>query len=300
MNVDYKAVAALDAVISLGSFDLAAQKLFITQSAISQRIKQLEQNMAQPLLIRSVPPKPTEAGQRLLGLYQQVKLLEQEWWPDKQLSVTELSLASNHDSLALWLLPALRSVLSAHEISLNIVMGDEKHTLEKLRSGEVLAAISAEKMPLKGCSSDYLGQINYRCVASPDFYERYFFNGVTSEALKAAPAVIFDQYDEMHHRFLEAHFGLKEGQWRYHTLRSPEAFITMAELDIGYGMIPDLMIEDKLKSGHLVDLLPNHGFARDLYWHRWALEQGILAEVTDAVLNKASFLPQYQKPNGVY
>ncbi|MGF1718599.1 LysR family transcriptional regulator ArgP [Vibrio kyushuensis] len=298
--MDYKAVAALDAVISLGSFDLAAQKLFITQSAISQRIKQLEQSMAQPLLVRSVPPKPTATGQKLLGLYKQVKLLEQEWWPDKQLEVTELALASNHDSLALWLLPALKSVLSNHEVALNIILGDEKNTLDKLRSGEVLAAISANATPLTGCSSDYLGQLNYRCVASPNFVSRYFSDGVTREALLAAPAVIFDQFDEMHHAFLEDHFGLKEGQWRYHTLRSPEAFITMTELDIGYGMVPDLMIEDRLEIGSLVDLLPGHGFARDLYWHRWALEQGILAEVTQAVLNMTRTFPQHQKPNGVY
>ncbi|MGF1695636.1 LysR family transcriptional regulator ArgP [Vibrio lamellibrachiae] len=298
--MDYKAVAALDAVISLGSFDLAAQKLFITQSAISQRIKQLEQSMAQPLLVRSVPPKPTAAGQKLLGLYKQVKLLEQEWWPDKQLEVTELALASNHDSLALWLLPALKSVLSNHEVALNIILGDEKNTLDKLRSGEVLAAISANAIPLTGCSSDYLGQLNYRCVASPEFVKRYFPNGVTRDALLAAPAVIFDQYDEMHHAFLEQHFGLKEGEWRYHTLRSPEAFITMTELDIGYGMVPDLMIEDRLETGSLVDLLPGHGFARDLYWHRWALEQGILAEVTQAVLSMTRTFPQHQKPNGVY
>ncbi|MCK6264391.1 LysR family transcriptional regulator ArgP [Vibrio sp. ZSDE26] len=298
--VDYKAVAALDAVVSLGSFDLAAQKLFITQSAISQRIKQLEQSMAQPLLIRSVPPKATETGQKLLGLYKQVKLLEQEWWPDNQRDITELALASNHDSLALWLLPALKSVLSQHEVSLNIVLGDEKNTLDKLRSGEVLAAISADSKPITGCSCDYLGQLTYRCVASPNFVKRYFPNGVNSEALMSAPAVIFDQYDEMHHRFLEAHFGLKEGQWRYHTLRSPEAFVTMAELDIGYGMVPDLMIEERLISGELVDLLPEHGFARDLYWHRWALEQGILAEVTKEVKRKTCSLPQYEKPNGVY
>lgn len=298
--VDYKAVAALDAVIASGSFELAAQKLFITQSAISQRIKQLEQNMAQPLLVRSNPPNPTPAGQRLLGLYQQVKLLEQEWLPSEQQQVTELSLATNHDSLALWLLPALKAVLSEHEVSLNIVLSDEKNTIDKLRSGEVLGAISANEKPLTGCSSDYLGQLNYRCIASPNFVKRYFPNGVTREALMSAPAVIFDQYDEMHHVFLEHHFELNEGEWRFHTLRSPEAFVKMAELDIGYGMVPDLMFGDKLETGELVDLLPKHGFARDLYWHRWALEQGILAEVTQSVIKETRFLPQREHPCGVY
>ena len=109
---DYRTLQALDAVIRERGFERAAQKLCITQSAVSQRIKQLENMFGQPLLVRTVPPRPTEQGQKLLALLRQVELLEEEWLGDEQTGSTPLllSLAVNADSLATWLLPALSSV----------------------------------------------------------------------------------------------------------------------------------------------------------------------------------------------
>ena len=75
---DYRTLQALDAVIRERGFERAAQKLCITQSAVSQRIKQLENMFGQPLLVRTVPPRPTEQGQKLLALLRQVELLEEE------------------------------------------------------------------------------------------------------------------------------------------------------------------------------------------------------------------------------
>ena len=75
---DYRTLQALDAVIRERGFERAAQKLCITQSAVSQRIKQLENMFGQPLLVRTVPPRPTEQGQKLLALLRQVELLEKE------------------------------------------------------------------------------------------------------------------------------------------------------------------------------------------------------------------------------
>ena len=53
---DYRTLQALDAVIRERGFERAAQKLCITQSAVSQRIKQLENMFGQPLLVRQALP----------------------------------------------------------------------------------------------------------------------------------------------------------------------------------------------------------------------------------------------------
>ncbi|GAB7264497.1 hypothetical protein DZJ_10470 [Dickeya ananatis] len=96
------------------------KKLCITQSAVSQRIKQLENLFGQPLLVRTIPPRPTEQGQKLLALLHQVELLEEEWLGNENSNETPLllSLAVNADSLATWLLPALQPVLvdSPHQV----------------------------------------------------------------------------------------------------------------------------------------------------------------------------------------
>jgi len=137
---DYRTLQALDAVIRERGFERAAQKLCITQSAVSQRIKQLENMFGQPLLVRTVPPRPTEQGQKLLALLRQVELLEDEWLGDEQTGSTPLllSLAVNADSLATWLLPALAPVLADSPIRLNLQVEDETRTQERLRRGEVV------------------------------------------------------------------------------------------------------------------------------------------------------------------
>ena len=58
---DYRTLQALDAVIRERGFERAAQKLCITQSAVSQRIKQLENMFGQPLLVRTAAPDGTRA-----------------------------------------------------------------------------------------------------------------------------------------------------------------------------------------------------------------------------------------------
>jgi len=143
---DYRTLQALDAVIRERGFERAAQKLCITQSAVSQRIKQLENMFGQPLLVRTVPPRPTEQGQKLLALLRQVELLEDEWLGDEQTGSTPLllSLAVNADSLATWLLPALAPVLADSPIRLNLQVEDETRTQERLRRGEVVGAVSIQ------------------------------------------------------------------------------------------------------------------------------------------------------------
>ena len=75
-GLDYRWVEALDAIINQRSFEKAAEELCISQSAVSQRIKQLEKWLAQPVLVREQPPKATDTGRKLLGLYRRVCLLE--------------------------------------------------------------------------------------------------------------------------------------------------------------------------------------------------------------------------------
>lgn len=186
---DYRTLQALDAVIRERGFERAAQKLCITQSAVSQRIKQLENMFGQPLLVRTVPPRPTEQGQKLLALLRQVELLEEEWLGDEQTGSTPLllSLAVNADSLATWLLPALAPVLADSPIRLNLQVEDETRTQERLRRGEVVGAVSIQHQALPSCLVDKLGALDYLFVASKPFAERYFPNGVTRSSLLKRP-----------------------------------------------------------------------------------------------------------------
>lgn len=284
--MDYRGVEALDAVISWGSFERAAAALFITQSAVSQRIKQLERQIAQPVMVREQPPRPTPIGQRLLGLYRRVQLLEQETLPELAPgidgSVLSVSIATNADSLATWLLSALAPLTAHQAIDFNLLVEDESRTLNKMRSGEAIAAISTDSTPMHGCDCRYLGTMDYSCVATPAFAQRYFSDGIDREALMAAPAVIFDAHDDMHADFLAAHYAMPAAGWRRHIVRSSEAFVAIASQSMAYCLIPRIMVSAQLADGRLVDVMPGKVESRHLYWHFWAMESGVLAAITHA------------------
>ncbi|MGV3346633.1 LysR family transcriptional regulator ArgP [Enterobacteriaceae bacterium LUAb1] len=284
---DYRTLQALDTVIRERGFERAAQKLCITQSAVSQRIKQLENLFGQPLLVRTVPPRPTEQGQKLLALLHQVELLEEEWLGDENngTPLLLLSLAVNADSLATWLLPALKEVLSHSPVRLNLQVEDESRTLERLRRGEVVGAVSIQPQPLPSCLVDRLGALDYLFVGSREFASKYFPNGVTRPALLKAPAVAFDHLDDMHQAFLQQNFGLSPGSVPCHIVNSSEAFVQLARQGSTCCMIPHLQIERELASGELMDLTPGLLQRRMLYWHRFAPESRIMRQVTDALLS---------------
>lgn len=295
---DYRALQALDAVIRERGFERAAQKLCITQSAVSQRIKQLENLFGQPLLVRTVPPRPTEEGQKLLGLLHQVELLEAEWLGDDAGNIEPplISLAVNADSLATWLLPALRHVLAGLSIRLNIQVEDESRTHERLRRGEVVGAVSIQPRPLPGCLADQLGALDYLFVASPEFAARYFPDGVNRSALLKAPAVAFDYLDDMHMAFLQTNFDLAPGSVPSHVLNSSEAFVQLAKQSSACCMIPHLQIADELERGELLDLTPGLFQRRMLYWHRFAPESATMRRVTDALLKHGRQTLRQEQP----
>ena len=214
-------------------------------------------------------------------------MLEQQWLGDEQSNDTPLllSLAVNADTLATWLLPALKPVLNDLPIRLNIQVEDETRTLERLRRGEAVGAVSIQPQALPGCLVDPLGALDYIFVSSPGFAKRYFPKGVTRGSLLKAPAVAFDHLDDMHQAFLHQNFDLSPGSVPCHIVNSSEAFVQLAKQGTTCCMIPHLQIEQELASGELVDLTPGLYQRRMLYWHRFSPESTTMRKVSDAILD---------------
>lgn len=296
-GLDYKWIEALDAVLQQGSFERAAENLYISQSAISQRIKQLERFIAQPVLIREQPPRPTLVGKKLLGLYRRVCLLENELVPElmneENTRPVSIAIATNADSLATWLLPALSNTMKTRQVELNLTVFGESRTIEKIKNGEVAGAISLESQAIPSCHADYLGRMDYVCVASPEFYQRYFSQGVNFHTLKKAPAVSYDQYDDLHKKYLHDHFNVPRDAVINHTVGSSEAFVKLALSGAAYCLIPRLQIAQELEIGTLTDITPGFILTNRIYWHHWQLETGILQEISQAIVQYArQVLPQ--------
>ncbi|MBJ7223354.1 MULTISPECIES: LysR family transcriptional regulator ArgP [unclassified Brenneria] len=290
MNIDIRKMEALMAVIETGSFELAAKRLNLTTSAISQRIKALESAIGKPLVIRGKPCASTEGGRKLVQYLRRQKFLYQEFESEflgKENTKVKIRIAINQDSLDTWFLPAVQPVVQKKSILLDIIVDDQDYTLKSLAEGNVIAAISSIAKPMRGCDVVPLGAIRYRFLCNPDFYQRWFAHGVTREALQKAPLMIVGNKDKLQSDFLNRVFSVNQEACRYHCVPSAAAFYIAVQQGFGYGMISELQYADNLATGALVDISPGAYSDIDLYWHHWKVQSPCIDWLTRCLTAEA-------------
>jgi LysR family transcriptional regulator (chromosome initiation inhibitor) len=297
--LDYKLLEALVAVIDQGGFERGARYLGLTQSAVSQRIKLLEARLGQPVLVRSPRLAPTPLGRKLLNHAQQVLLLEGDLLgevPALGSGEQRLRLAINADSLATWWPEAIGRFCERHPVLFDLVVEDQEVALKRMRDGDVAGCICDSPTPVQGARSHPLGSMRYRALASPAFVARHFGDGVTPEALRRAPAIVFGPDDRLQHRYLAMH-GV-EPPFPHHLCPSSEGFVGLALAGLGYGMVPERQAQRELSEGRLqeidagphlaegrlVDLSPGQVIDVPLYWHHWRQGGKVLDALTDHLL----------------
>ncbi len=292
--LDYKLIEALAMVAREGGFDKAARALYITQSAVSQRVKLLEELTGQVLIARTTPPQATSAGRKLLKHYLQVKRLEDDLMGEMgepgNKGFTSIAVGINADSLAFWLLEAIHPFLLEERVLLDIRVNDQEQTHQLLKDGEVMGCISTQEQPMQGCRIEYIGRMNYHMTAAPEFAAQWFPNGLTIEDVRRAPALIFDRQDELHHKLLHQTLEEVPASIPTHYVPSVEKFADFIALGLAYGMLPDQQSTPLVRTGQLVDLSPACHVTVKLYWHCWNLKSDLLEKLTQNLIRKAKTL----------
>lgn len=284
--LDYAQVAAVEAVIRTGSFEKAARHLAITPSAVSQRVRQIEEQLGTILIIRGQPCLATPAGERLFRHAEEVSLMERGL--GRELGLGEgpmpmLRIAVNADSLATWFIDAMAG---AGECLFDLVLDDQDHSADWLRRGEVRAAVSAFSGAVQGCDVKALGALRYVATASPAFVSRCFAEGVTPQALARAPCITFNAKDALQTRWIAQVTGGRIDP-PTHWLPSSQAFVDGCLAGLGWGMNPLSLVVDHMSSGRLVSLVPEAFLDVPLFWH-WSRSVGrAMMPVTQSVLQAA-------------
>lgn len=311
--LDARQLDALVAVIEHGSFSAAAKTLSISLAAVSLRIKSLEAALGQRLLVRGKRVAATPTGQALLTHVRQVRLLEADVLAGMQGRVAgraqrlqRLSVAVNADSLTTWFLPGVAATCARHHILLDIVVDDQDHTEDALRSGDVTGCVTTLAQTMRGCVAEPLGLMRYRCMAAPAQVEKWrggksqaggstidATGGPTSgtvhaQRLLASPAVIFNRKDALQDAFLAQHFQLRDAQYPRHFVPAVEAFDMALELGMGWGMVPELSLAARSHRPPLAEVLPGKTVDVALYWQHWASESQLAQRLTRAVKAAAS------------
>ncbi|ENV00843.1 LysR family transcriptional regulator ArgP [Acinetobacter variabilis] len=293
MDLIHPQLAAFLAVLEEGSLEKASQRLSVTPSAISQRIKALEDRLGQLLVIRQVPCRTTPAGELLLRHVRPMQILEKEvlaeFLPEQSSKdVTKpMAIAVNHDSLVTWFLNALSSLNKQHGYFFDINVDDQDHTIKLLREGTVIGAVTSKATPLQGCDIKTLGKMRYQAIASPDFYHRYFNNGVNRESLNQSPMIVFNRKDELQWKFVclitqsPIHPPL-------HYLPTATGFIEAAKIGLGWCLAPETLIQTELEKGNIVLIAPEYFLDVTLYWQYPSIHSETFQNLTAAISQASS------------
>ncbi|MEV8593651.1 LysR family transcriptional regulator ArgP [Streptomyces sp. NPDC052012] len=285
-------VRTLLAVVDEGTFDAAAAALHVTPSAVSQRVKALEQRTGRVLLLRTKPVRPTESGEVLVRLGRQVARLERDAYGELGLSSagepTRVAVAVNADSLATWFLEALTRVPPRLRLCFDLRREDEAHTAALLREGSVMAAVTSSPEPVPGCSVRHLGRMRYLPVANPRFAERYLA-GPPAEVVPEAPVVVFDRKDDFQDGFVRRlTAGRAEASASRHFVPTSEGFAEAVAAGLGWGMVPEAQATPLLRAGRLTVFAPGREAETPLYWQQWKLDSPALTAVAEAVTSTAA------------
>ena len=288
--LDPAQLAALAAVHRRGSFDLAAADLHVTPSAVSQRIKVLEEVTGTLLIRRSQPCTATPTGLRLIRHHDEIALLETTLGadlPNLTQGPATLRSAVNADSLATWVIPALAAT---DGFLFDLVIDDQDVSQDWLRRGEVVAAITAHPGPLQGCDTHPLGALRYRATASPAYVTRWFPQGVTPQALSQAPALTFSDKDRLQDRWVARQIGVagKRASFPSHRLASSQGFVDACLTGLGWGLNPEPLVAHHLASGRLTELVPDTPLDVALHWQFTRLAAPALGPLTAAIRAKAA------------
>lgn len=290
--LDYAQLAAVAAVVREGSFERAARALHVTPSAVSQRVRLLEERLGEVLVVRSQPCTATEAGRLLCRHAERVGLLEQQLrealpalGADGHGLVT-LRVAVNADSVATWFVAAMAEFCAGTPALLDVRLDDQEHTGEHLRAGEVLAAVCALQAPVQGCRSTPLGALRYVATASPAFVARHFPHGVDAAALAAAPCLVFDHKDRLQQLWAQRACGV-DLPLPCHWLPSSHAFLEAARAGLGWGLNPLPLAQAALERGELVALHAGLPLDVPLHWQCARRPLPALERLTAAVVAAA-------------
>ena len=290
--LDPTQLQTLAAVVREGSFERAAARLHVTPSAVSQRVRALEERVGAVLVQRGQPCVATELGDRLCRHAQTLALLEQQLRLDLPGGAAAegerplLRVAVNADSLGTWFVSAVRALGDEPGLLLDMASADQDQTAAWLRRGQVLAAVTAQAQAVPGCRVQRLGVLRYRAVCSPDFHARWFSRGVDAAALGRAPSLLFDRDDQLQLRWVRRLLR-REPVLPAHRLPSVEGFLAAALQGVGWGLNPEAMVRPHLAAGRLCELVPGRPLDVTLYWQVADLALPALDRLSAAVQQAA-------------
>lgn len=274
MNQNLSLYRIFYATALAGNISKAADDLFISQPAISQSIKKLEQSLDTPLFVRnSRGVQLTEEGELLFAhvksAFQTLEAGEQELRLRRELGVGHLRIGVSSTLCKYVLLPYLTDFVKLHpHIQVTIACQSTNHTLQMLEHGDLDLGLTGRPENLHGMKFYPVRQIQDIFVASREYLEHLlvflgqekprslsdFSLSDSASLLKSGTLMLLDK-DNLTRQYLDQYF--KEQQLFPENIleaTSMDLLIDFAKIGLGIACVIREFVENDLKTGALLEL----------------------------------------------
>lgn len=147
-NLDLSLLRTFIHVADSGSMTIAANRLHITQGAVSQQIKRLEETFGREILERSRQGlRLTDQGERLLGKARKLVRLNDEIWADMCMPEIggQVRLGVPYDLVGTHLPGVLQTYASNYpNVDISLISGSSPQLMEALANGRIDLALVEE------------------------------------------------------------------------------------------------------------------------------------------------------------
>lgn len=252
------------------NFTRAAKRLFVTQSALSQRIKNLEEEMGSSLFIRErIGVKLTEAGESLLRYCFLREQMEQDLLTKGELSGS-IKIGAYSTVARSVILPAIQDIAKKNpQIQIQLQTKEMHELPELLRNSSFQFIVLDYKLEVEGINSIKLGiEQNIRVRKKDSKFTGYFIDN--------------DQDDETTLRYLKLKSGAKI---KRHYLDEVYALIDGVLLGLGDAILPKHLVEN-VKGLEFVDKHLTLSNSVYLHFYHQAVQPRLETLVIEALQTK--------------
>lgn len=259
-------------IAQTGSFHRAAEALFISQSAVSQRLQALEVTLGEKLLVRAGRTITlTDAGQHLIRYCREQRQAETvliNSLVGKSTSlVGRLAVAAGSSEGTTWLLPVLAEIGCKNpDLDLSITIDDAMDPVALLESGKVDVVLGETPLGRRGIRSIRIAVVPYVLAVSPLLAEAWP-DCPDRALLSRVRAIDFSPLDRGTLDFLALCLpGEDFSDLRRYFVNNMQGLIAWVVAGGGYSALPLPLIMPYLAQNKLRLLYPEVQRERNLYW----------------------------------
>lgn len=271
-TIDRDQLEAFWAVAQASSFHRAAEALFITQSAVTQRIKGLERVLGQLLFVRAGRTlAPTPAGEALIRYCRDLRereagILAEIRGESAGFSGRVAIAAGTAEGIA-WLAPAMAELGAKYpDLDLSLLLDDTLDPHYLLGQGLVDAALTDLPVVKRGLSTLQIGSSSLALVVSAG-HCRNWPACPTWKQLSTLAAIDFAPRDRLTLDLLARCYPQQDlSALRRHFANNTAAIRTWVLKGGGFSAVPLEVLGDDLALGALRHLFPDIVTARPIYW----------------------------------